>query len=99
MLKRLITWLVARYNKNESIEDQIEIVKPTIFQASQTASISKDLYKNVPAFFENIIKEKKYDLSVELMNQIIKHGFMKETIEYREKETFIKIEIKTFSYE
>lgn len=100
-MKKLIIWLVARYNKKAKPQDQIEVVKPVVFATSTTSKIDTTLYKNdkEKEFLQNIINEKKYDLREQLMNQLNKSSFIHETVEIKEQEIFIKLQIKAFSYE
>lgn len=100
-MKRLIIWLVSRYNKKAKPEDQIEVVTPDTFSAIITTRIIASQFKTdfEKQFLQNMINEKKYDLREQLINQLNKSSFIHEEVEIREKEIFIKLQVKAFNYE
>ena len=100
-MKKLIIWLVSRYNKKATPEDQIEVVTPDTFSAKITTRITASHFKTEfeKQFLQNMINEKKYDLREQLINQLNKSSFIKEEVEIKEKTISIKLQIKAFSYE
>ncbi len=96
-MKKLILFLISRYNKNCKPEDYIEVNKPVIFSAN-----SKSHFKDFDMkqqFCINMVKEKVYDLRHSLIEQIYKDGNMEETVSYENNQLEVELKLKVYTYE
>lgn len=94
MKKKILLWLIARFNKKADKMDKIFIQDPVLYKLARRSTMNvKGFQDKDPEFLRRMIGEKAYDLRHELVDILWREGMIDSEIETNDNEIYINLKI------